>query len=141
VKASAWYRIAAVLLLLFAVFHTLGFSQSDPSWRVDTLLASLRSTHFDILGSQRTFWDFFLAAGYSLGALYLFAAVLAWQLGSLPEPALARLGGAAWTFALAFGTIAVVSALHLFLIPIVFSALITLCLAAAAWLSTRSDPT
>jgi len=31
VKASLFYRIAAVLLLLFAVGHTLGFRQSDPT--------------------------------------------------------------------------------------------------------------
>jgi hypothetical protein len=31
-KASMFYRIAAVLLLLFAVGHTLGFRQSDSKW-------------------------------------------------------------------------------------------------------------
>ena len=31
-KGSVFYRVAAVLLLLFAVAHTLGFSQSDPKW-------------------------------------------------------------------------------------------------------------
>ena len=38
-KASLFYRIAAFLLLLFAVGHTLGFRESDPTWGVDTLLA------------------------------------------------------------------------------------------------------
>src|SRR6266404_1259801 len=37
-RASIFYRIAAVLLLVFAVGHTLGFRQSDPRWGVDTLL-------------------------------------------------------------------------------------------------------
>lgn len=40
-KASIFYRIAAVLLLLFAVGHTLGFRQSDPTWGVDALLGSM----------------------------------------------------------------------------------------------------
>src|SRR5205085_10861833 len=35
VKASLLYRIAAILLLLFAVGRTLGFRQSDPTWGVD----------------------------------------------------------------------------------------------------------
>ena len=47
-KASAFYRIAAILLLLFDIGHTLGFRQSDPRWGVDALLASMRSTHFDV---------------------------------------------------------------------------------------------
>src|SRR5882672_7156469 len=41
-KASLFYRTAAVLLLLFAVAHTLGFRQSEPAWGVDTLLGSMR---------------------------------------------------------------------------------------------------
>jgi hypothetical protein len=67
-------------LLLFAVGHTLGFRQSDPTWGVDTLLGSMRSIHFDVQGSSRTYWDLFAAAGFSVGVFYLFAAVLAWQL-------------------------------------------------------------
>ena len=33
-KASAFYRIAAILLLLFDIGHTLGFRQSDLKWGV-----------------------------------------------------------------------------------------------------------
>lgn len=137
-KASLLYRIAAVLLLLFAISHTLGFQQSDPKWGVDALLASMRSIHFDVLGFNRSYWDFFVAAGYSVGALYLFAAILAWQMGGLPAAVLARMQGIAWTFALCFAAISVVSWRYLFAIPIALSSMITLCLAAAAWLSTRS---
>jgi len=85
VKASIFYRIAAVLLLLFAVGHTLGFRQSDPKWGVDTLLGSMRSIHFDVQGFSRTYWDLFVAAGLSVGVFYLFAAILAWQLGGLRQ--------------------------------------------------------
>jgi hypothetical protein len=91
VKAPILYRIASVLLLLFALGHTLGFRQSDPAWGVDTLLASMRSIHFDVQGFSRTYWDLFEAAGFSVGVFYLFAAVLAWQLGGLPEGTLAAM--------------------------------------------------
>jgi len=136
-KASMFYRIAAVLLLLFAVGHTLGFRQSDPKWGVDALLSSMRSIHFDVQGFHRSYWDLFVAAGFSVGVFYLFAAILAWQLGGLPAATLARMRGTTWAFALCFAVIAVVSWIHLFIIPIAFSILITLCLAAAAWLSSR----
>ena len=136
-RASVFYRIAAVLLLLFAVGHTLGFRQSDPKWGVDALLVSMRSIHFDVQGFDRTYWDLFLAAGFSVGVFYLFAAILAWQLGGLPAATLALLRGTAWTFALCFAAITVVSWRYLFIFPLVFSIVITLCLAAAAWLSAR----
>jgi hypothetical protein len=137
VKASLLYRIAAVLLVLFAVGHTLGFRQSDPAWGVDTLLGLMRSIHFDVQGFSRTYWDFFVAAGFSVGVFYLFAAVLAWQLGNLPAATLAVMRTTVWALALCFAAIAVVSWTYLFILPIVFSTLITVCLTAAAWLSAR----
>ncbi|HEY0348582.1 MAG TPA: hypothetical protein VGC60_10565 [Pyrinomonadaceae bacterium] len=136
-KASTLYRIAAVLLLLFAVGHTLGFRQSDPKWGIDALLGSMHSIHFDVQGFNRSYWDLFTAAGFSVGVLYLFAAILAWQLGGLPAATLALMRGTAWAFALCFAIITVVSLIYLFIIPIVFSIVITLCLTAAAWLSAK----
>jgi hypothetical protein len=136
-KASIFYRIAAVLLLLFALGHTLGFRQSDPTWGVDALLGAMRSIHFDVQGFSRTYWDLFQAAGFCVGVFYFFAAILAWQLGGLPAATLALMRGTAWAFALCFAAITVVSCKYLFALPIVFSAVITLCLIAAAWLSEK----
>jgi len=136
-RASIFYRIAAVLLSLLAMGHTLGFRQSDPAWGVDELLASMRSIHFDVQGFNRSYWDLFLAAGFSISVFYLFSAVLAWQLGSLPPATLAMMRGTAWAFALCFAAITVVLWRFLFLLPIVFTLLITLCLTAAAWLSSK----
>jgi len=136
-KASLFYRIAAVLLLLFAVGHTLGFRQSDPTWGVDTLLGSMRSIHFDVQGFSRTYWDLFVAAGFSVGVFYLFAAALAWQLGGLPAETFARMRRTAWALAISFAAVTALSVKYAFTTPIVFSALITMCLIAAAWLSAK----
>ena len=59
-KASILYRAASVLLLLFAALHTYGFRQVDPNWRVEPLITSMRSIHFDLIGSSRTYWDLFV---------------------------------------------------------------------------------
>src|SRR5580698_3046967 len=136
-KASLFYRIAAALLLLFALGHTLGFRESDPAWGIDTLLGSMRSIHFDVQGFSRTYWDLFVAAGFSVGVFYLFAAVLAWQLSGLPAETLAVMRVTVWALALCFGAITVVSCRYLFILPIVFSIVITACLAIAAWLSGK----
>jgi len=140
-KASMFYRIAAVLLLLFAAGHTLGFRQSDPKWGVDALLGSMRSIHFDAGGVDRTYWDFFLGLGFTVSVLFVFAAILAWQLGGLPAETLARMRGAAWAFALCFAAIAVVGWTYIAIIPTVFAIVITLCLTAAAWLSAKQGST
>ena len=140
-RPTIFYRVAAVLLLLFAIGHTLGFRQSDPAWGVDALLASMRSIHFDVQGFNRTYWDLFQAAGFAVGVFYLFAAILAWQLGGLPAATLTLLRPAAWAFALCFAAITVVSWRYLFILPIAFSIVITLCLTAAAWFSAKQAST
>ena len=97
----------------------------------------MRSIHFDVQGFNRTYWDLFLAAGFSVAVFFLFAAILAWQLASLPAAARPHMRGIAWTFALCFAAITAVSWRYLFALPIAFSFLITLFLTAAAWLSSR----
>jgi hypothetical protein len=90
-----------------------------------------------VQGFNRTYWDLFVAAGFTVGIFYLFAAILAWQLGGLPPETLALMRVTAWTFALCFVAITVVSWRHLFILPIVFSILIAVCLMAAAWFSAK----
>jgi hypothetical protein len=136
-KASVFYRIAAVLLLLFAVGHTLGFRQSDPRWGVDALLGLMRSVHFDAQGFTRTYWDFFSAFGLFFSVFLLFAAVLAWLLGGLPAETLARVRSIAWALAICFVAVTALSWRYAFTTPIVFSTLITVCLIAAVWLSAK----
>ncbi len=136
-QASILYRNASVLLLLFAAGHTFGFRQSDPTWGVDTLLGLMRSIHFDVQGFSRTYWDLFVAAGFSVGVFYLFAAALAWQLGGLPVETLAAMRVTAWALALCFAAITFLSWRYLFILPIVFSSVITVLLTAAAWLSAK----
>src|SRR5260370_4583248 len=84
-KASLLYRIATVLLILFALGHTLGFRRVDPRWGIDSIIAALRSTHFDVQGLNRTYWDFYTGFGLFVTVLLVFIAVLSWQLGSLPK--------------------------------------------------------
>ena len=138
-RARILYRAAAVLLLLFAIGHTLGFRDSDPTWGIGPVLAAMQSAHFTIQGFTRTYWDFFVGIGFTVSVLVLFAAVLAWQLGGLPDETLALLRPTAWCFAGCFAVVTVLSATYLFWIPITMSALVTVCLSAAAWSSSRPD--
>ena len=134
-QARLFYRIAAGLLLLFDAGHTSGFPWSDSKWGVD--IGSMRLTHFYIMGFSRTYWDFYVGFGLFVSVFVLLAAVLAWQLGGLPPESLALMRGTAWVFALCFAAITVLSWKYFFIIPIVFSILITLCLIAATWLSAK----
>src|ERR1700747_3204418 len=136
-KAPILYRISSVLLLLFAAGHTFGFRQNNPEWRADAVLGLMRSVCFNAQGFTRSYWDFFSAFGLFFSVFLLFAAVLAWLLAGLPAETLARVRGIAWALAICFVAITALNWRYAFTIPIVFSAVITVCLVAAAWLSRR----
>ena len=136
-KASLLYRIASVLLLLFAIGHTLGFRQTDPAWGVGSLIDSMRSIHFDVQGFSRTYWDFFTAFGLFFSVFLLFSAVLAWQLSGLPPEIVARMRRTAWALAISFVAVTALCFRYAFTIPIALSTMITICLLAAAWLSAK----
>jgi hypothetical protein len=136
-KASLLHRLASVLLVLFAMGHTLGFRQTNPEWGVGSLIASMRSIHFDAQGFNRTYWDFFSAFGLFFTVFLLFAAVLAWQLGGFPVDTLARVRGTSWALAICFVAVTALSWRYTFTTPIVFSTVITMCLIAAAWLAAK----
>jgi len=134
-KPSVLYRVAAILLVLFAASHTFGFNQIDPAWKIDDLVGSMKSVQLDMLGSKRSFWDLYLALGYSVGVYYLFAAALAWQLAGLPADTRRRMRLTTWGLALSFVGILAISLGYLFIVPILVSAVIAALLTSAAWLS------
>jgi len=136
-KPALFYRIASVLLLLFAALHTFGFRDVDPAWGVDSLISSMRSIHIDLMGSSRTYWELFACFGLLFSVFLVFTAVLAWQLGSLPTQTLALMRGTAWALVICFAAVTMLCFRYAFIAPIVFSILILLCFTVAAWLSTK----
>ena len=136
-KASLLYRIASGLLILFAVGHTLGFRRVDPRWGVDSIIAALRSTRFDVQGLNRTYWDFYTGFGLFVTVLLLFAAIVTWQLGGLPKESVSVMPGITWGLAACFVIVTFLSWRYFFIVPIVFSAVITICLILAAWAAGR----
>ena len=137
-KAPIFYRISSVLLLLYAAGHTFGFRQNNPEWGAGAVLALMRSVQFDAQGFTRTYWDFFSAFGLFFSVFLLFAAVLAWLLAGLPPETLARVRGIAWALAICFVAITALTWKYAFTTPLVFSALITVCLIAAARLTPKT---
>ena len=137
-KAPVLYRIASVLLLLFAAGHTFGFRQNNPEWGADAVVGLMRSVHFDAQGFTRTYWDFFSAFGLFFSVFLVFAAVLAWLLSGFSAETLSRVRSIAWALAICFLTLTILSFGYAFTTPIVCSVLITVCLTGAAWRSAKA---
>jgi hypothetical protein len=138
-RASVFYRIASVLLMLFAAGHTFGFRQSNPAWGTDAVLGLMRSVHFDALGFNRTYWDFFSGFGFIFSAFLVFSGVLAWQLSRLTPETLLRIRPIVWNLVVCFVVVTALNWRFAFTVPVVFSALITFSLIAAASLSAKQN--
>jgi hypothetical protein len=136
-KASILYRVASVLLIVFAIGHTLGFRRVDPRWGVDSILDALRSRHFDVQGLNRTYWDFYIGFGLFVTVLLLFSAVLSWQLGGLTKETVSTVPIITWGLAVSFLVVTFLSWRYFFVLPVIFSGVITICLILAAWLAGR----
>jgi hypothetical protein len=93
----------------------------------------LQTVHFDAQGFDRTYYDFYVGFGLFVSVFLLFAAVLAWQLGRLSPERLATIPGVTWSLAICFVMVTVLSWRYFFLVPVLFSGLITLCLFLGAW--------
>ena len=128
------YRTVAVLLVLYALGHTLGFNRVDPAWGVTAPITELQAIRFTAQGTPgRTYWGFYLGFGYFCSILLVLAAALAWQVGSLPGEMVRRMQFLLWAFALAFAATSIITWKFFFTAPVMFSILITLGLVGGAW--------
>ena len=93
-KPQLLLRIAAVLTLIHAVLHTVGGLLGEPSHGPEerAVIAAMKASVFDFMGSPRTYWDFYFGFGLFLSVGLVLQAVLLWQLAALAksDPAKAR---------------------------------------------------
>ena len=129
-----------MLIALFAAGHTFGFRQTDPKWGLDSALAAIKSIRFTTQGFTKKYWDFYVGFGLFVTVFLLLAAVLAWQLASMPASASASatLRPLAWALTVSFAIVAILSCRFFFLTAVIFSLLIFGCLLAGTLLSGRS---
>lgn len=140
-KPTLLYRIAAVLYVLLAAAHTIGFQRFVPPTAEGVAVReAMFNTHFALHGASFSYGGFYTGFGVSVGIYMLFAAFLAWHLGSLAKrdpSAIGMLGIAFCTMQIAQLVICVV---YFFTAPIVFESVIALVLALAAWGVRRQSP-
>jgi len=132
------YRIASVLLVLFAAGHTLGFRRVDPQWGLDATIGALKATQFQVQGFTRSYWGFYTGFGLFVTVLLVFTGILAWQLGALPKDTLRSLRVVTWALALSFVAVTFLSWRYFFIAPLVFSGVVAACLLLAAWSAARA---
>ena len=133
--ATLLYRITAVVLVLFAAGHTFGFLSFRPSSPEGlAVYNAMNSVNFDFNGAVRSYAVFYTGFGLMVTAYLLFCSFLAWHLGSLAASQPKAIGVLAWAFVAVQLASLVLSVLYFFLVPVLLSAIILVCLLWAAWL-------
>jgi hypothetical protein len=121
-------RIASIISLLFAVIHTMGGANAwSPVGETDVLRA-MRSYHFNAGGVSRTYLDFYLGLGFSVGVFLLLQAVLLWQLATLAKTDSVRVRPMIVSFFVASIACGFLSWKFIFAAPAIFSAVIAILL-------------
>jgi hypothetical protein len=130
-------RTAAVLMLLHFVGHTLGMMRGSSHGPEEVaVIETMKAHRFDMMGSMRSYWDFFLGFGYAASISMFLQMVLFWFLARLAgtHPASARPFIA--VFLIAWAAEVLLCLKYFFIAPTVF-AVIMVAVLAAAWLTMR----
>jgi hypothetical protein len=137
-KATWIYRIAAVLFVLFAVAHTIGFlTFHPPTPESRAVLDGMNSVHFQAGGQTFSYGGWYVGFGLSVTVSMLFQAFVAWYLAGLTNRQPQAIGGLGWALG-AFQLPGLALSLIYFAVPpAVLSGLLTLLLGWAAWLAGR----
>ena len=135
-------RAAAVLLVLFAVGHTLGFlAFKAPTQEGRAVFASMNEVRFSVGGHDYSYGGFYRGFGLDVSAYLIFTALLAWRIGDFVRES-PRLVRSLTTYLLALQLVnAGVSVAYFSLAPQVLSAFMVVLVAAALWRMPRRSQT
>lgn len=131
-RPSTFLRIAAVLTLIHSSLHTIGgvFGKVQPG-PAEIAVASMKANQFAMMGSLRTYWDFYMGFGLGITIFLTLEAVVFWLLASRVQTEGAKLRPVLLVFALGYLALAANSFRFFFLAPVINELLIVLCLVLA----------
>jgi len=132
-SSTLYLRIASVLTIIHAILHTVGGVLSKPRNGATEIavIDAMKSQSFNVMGSMRTYWDFFYGYGWLLGLALLVEGILFWQLATIAKTNAAQLRPIIALFCVNFLVTTVIAWKYFFIAPAVTEILIAAFLAAA----------
>lgn len=132
-KASAWFRIAAGLLLLFAAGHTLGFlTFKSPTPEGRAVWAAMNNTRIPVGHAIVSYGGFYVGFGWFVTGSMVFLAWLAWLLAGLSREGSLVVTQVAWGMVVFELVSAGLSVRYFSWLPVLFSVVTAVCLAVGA---------
>jgi hypothetical protein len=139
-KATVLYRIASVLLILFATGHTIGFLKFRPETQEGrAVFEAMNNVYFQIGKGSFTYGGFYNGFGLFATLYLFFSAYLAWHLGTLAGKNPSAIGTLGWIFCAVQVASLILSWKYFLPPPIILSGLIAICLGWATWLVNAAN--
>lgn len=132
-NATLFLRIASALSFIHCALHTVGGVFGSPQHGAEEIavIDAMKSHHFDVLRSMRSYWDFFFGYGLFVTIILFILGIVFWQLASLAKTHPSSVRPIVAAFCVNFLAMAVVSWRYFFMAPAVTELLMALCLAVA----------
>jgi hypothetical protein len=130
-NAKLWLRISAIVSFLLALGHTLGGRKSWSPNGANPVLQQMRDVHFDVMGVNRSYYEFYMAFGYSLSIALIMQSILIWQLSGLVATDVTRARPMIAVITVACIASAVIAWLMIFPIPAYLETALSICLLVA----------
>ena len=139
-KPWIWLRILAILLVIFAVGHTLGTAAPKATHGPEeaAVFAAMQGFRFHIMGFDRTYWDFFRGFALIITVLLLIMAAIAWQLGTISKRSRRIALPMGVTLLIGCVGLLILSWLFFFAAPIATSAMCVVCATIAVILLAKN---
>jgi hypothetical protein len=132
-KPGLFLRIASVLTFLHCVLHTVGGVFGKPKHGIEevAVIETMKEHAFNVVGSMRTYWDFFFGYGLFVTVNLLLQAILFWALAGYVKtsPGLVRI--VALLFFFNYALMSIIAFRYFFIAPGVVEALTAVCLLVA----------
>jgi|ERR1041385_7939560 hypothetical protein len=130
-RTTLFLRIASVISLIFTLGHSLGGLQKWSPIGDNEVLRAMTAVHFDAMGANRSYLDFYMGFGWSISVSMLMQTVLLWQIASLARKDPARVRPIIAVIALATAAGGAIAWRFIFPLPALFAVALVIPLAAA----------
>jgi hypothetical protein len=132
-RATLYLRIASVLAIIHAILHTIGGMLSKPNNGAPeiAIIEAMKSRSFNIMGSMRSYWDFFYGYGWIVAITLVVQGIFFWQLGAIAKTNASQIRPIVLLFCFNFLATTIVAWRYFFIAPAVTEFLIAGFLAGA----------
>jgi hypothetical protein len=138
-SAKLAFRISAVILVVFALLHTVGFlSFRAPTTEGQAVFQSMRAVSFQVGNSSFSYGKFYEGFGLNATMWMLFGAFVCWQYANLVQIAPKIVAVMGWAFVAVQLISFVLSVIYFSVAPATFSLVLAAFLAWGAWAASRA---